>query len=58
MYRLIVARRTSTGTCGHLIIPGDVIGFSPETHRTLCRECFKRRRLEEHTKALERMKVG
>jgi hypothetical protein len=40
-WRRIIAGHTSTGSCGHIIIPGDVIGFDPETHQTRCHVCYR-----------------
>ncbi|UCC32309.1 MAG: hypothetical protein JSU86_08505 [Phycisphaerales bacterium] len=39
-YREIEARFDSTGTCGHEISKGDVIGWHPKLRKTQCTTCW------------------
>ena len=39
-YRDIEARFDSTGTCGHEISKGDVIGWHPKLRKTQCAACW------------------
>ncbi len=57
MYHIMTANRVSTGTCGHLILPGDTIGYERDTRRTKCRVCIERELRNRHGRVLERMKV-
>lgn len=41
-YREITARFDSTGTCGHEIRKGDVIGWHPKLKKTYCQACWAR----------------
>ena len=41
-YREIGARFASTGTCGHSIAKGDVIGWNPGAKKTQCADCWQR----------------
>ena len=41
-YREIDARFASTGTCGHAIAKGDVIGWHPRLKKTQCAACWAR----------------
>ena len=38
----IRAKFNSTGTCGHQIKKGDVIGYNPRTKSTSCPNCWSR----------------
>jgi hypothetical protein len=37
--KLIRAGRTSTASCGHIIIAGDTIGYDPQSKKTRCQTC-------------------
>lgn len=39
-YRQITAKYSSTGSCGHQISPGDVIGYHPELKKAQCADCW------------------
>ena len=41
-YREIAARFASTGSCGHEISKGDVIGWQPKLKKTQCAACWQR----------------
>lgn len=41
-FRPITAKYASTGTCGHPIAKGDLIGFAPRKRETACRPCWER----------------
>jgi len=41
-YREIAARFASTGTCGHAMAKGDIIGWHPRIKKTQCADCWRR----------------
>ncbi len=59
--KLIRAGRTSTASCGHLILAGDTIGYDPQSKKTRCQTCAtairEREGRRKHKSANERMKV-
>lgn len=61
-FRKHTARHSSLGSCGHLILRGDVIGWDPDTRRSRCATCFRNIRVREAAKRQrevnERMKVA
>jgi hypothetical protein len=40
-YIEVVSRYNNQASCGHLILPGDTIGFDPEKKQTRCQFCWK-----------------
>ncbi len=54
-YAEISARFASTGTCGHAIAKGDVIGWYPSLKKTQCASCWQHWVAENaEAKAMER----
>ncbi len=63
-YREITAKRSGTGTCGHAIRKGDVIGYYPPRSRgyssgsTQCADCWARWRAENAAADLDEAMMG
>lgn len=53
-YRSIRAKFASKATCGHAVAKGDVIGWSPRSGETSCKDCWQRWQAENaEAEALE-----
>lgn len=62
IFHEITARFQTTGSCGHLIMRGDAIGYDRAGMRTRCEACWRnmkeRAAKREHRGMMEGMRVG